>query len=113
MTALKRIKFQDSPAQPTNKTTRRRDHWSLVCEQLAARPNQWALVAQNHSASTATYLRKKHGLEVALRRAEKNSSRADLYARYVPAAPTVVHESVVAMDGAAQPDGTPASWVHI
>jgi hypothetical protein len=75
------IKWQQPPAD--KRTERRGGKWATIRAQVAERPNEWALVAENVSASMGNS-QKRPGYEVVTRsRPEYQRGRADLYMRYV------------------------------
>lgn len=88
------LKWEDPPA---NLQARNRRDWNTIANGLRSRPNEWAVVAENVSASTGTHIR--HGrltafapagaYEARVSGARSEDGRASkVYARYVGATVT-------------------------
>jgi hypothetical protein len=75
------IKWQEPPAD--QRRERRVGKWAAIRAQLAERPNEWALVAADVSASMAVSQRRPGYEAVTRTRPEYQRGRADIYMRFV------------------------------
>lgn len=71
-----KIKWQEPPTPVRGKNR----NWPGVVDELKKRPGEWALVAEDVAASTASYL-KTLGAEATMR-GVKNNRAAEMYARW-------------------------------
>lgn len=82
------VKFVDPPEKPA--PTRKSSKWVPILDEVKARPNTWALIAENVWASLATGLRRGNfegveteGLEIrTVYPDDYRYGKTDVYARY-------------------------------